>query len=113
MKVLQVNCVYRKGSTGKITADIHEELLRQGVESVVCYGRGDMVDEPHVYKTCGELYSKANHALTYVTGIMYGGLGLSTRKLISVIEKEQPDIVHLQCINGYFVNIYRLITWLK
>lgn len=113
MKVLQVNCVYRKGSTGKITADIHEELLRQGVESVVCYGRGDTVDEPHVYKTCGELYSKANNALSWLTGIMYGGCGLSTRRLISVIEKEQPDIVHLQCINGYFVNIYELITWLK
>lgn len=113
MKVLQVNCVYKKGSTGKITADIHQELLGQGVESAVCYGRGAVIDEPHVYKTCGELYSKANNALTRLTGVMYGGCGLSSRKLISVIEKEQPDIVHLQCINGYFVNIYRLITWLK
>ena len=113
MKILQVNCVYRKGSTGKITADIHQELLRQGVKSVVCYGRGDTLDEPHVYKTCGETYSKVNHSLTYVTGLMYGGLGFSTRKLISIIEKEHPDIVHLQCVNGYFVNIYRLITWLK
>lgn len=37
----------------------------------------------------------------------------STNRLISVIKKEKPDIVHLQCINGYFVNIYRLINWLK
>lgn len=113
MKVLQVNCVYKKGSTGKITADIHRELLRQGVASVVCYGRGAVMDEPSVYKTCGELYSKANNALTRLTGVMYGGCVLSTRKLISIIEKEQPDIVHLQCINGYFVNIYRLVAWLK
>ena len=113
MKVLQVNVVWRNGSTGKITADIHEELLRQGVESVVCYGRGETVNEPYVYKTWGEVFSKVNHAVTFVTGVMYGGCGLSTHKLISVIEKEQPDIVHLQCINGYFVNIYKLITWLK
>lgn len=113
MKVLQVNVVWRKGSTGKITADIHGELLRQGVESVVCYGRGESVSEPHVYKTCGELESRVNHAGTLVTGVMYGALGHATRRLISVIEKEQPDIVHLQCINGYFVNIYRLIGWLK
>lgn len=112
-KVLQVNCVWRKGSTGKITADIHRELLRQGVESVVCYGRGTVIDEPYVYKTCGELYSKANNALTRITGVMYGGCGASTKNLISVIQKEQPDIVHLQCINGYFVNIFKLITWLK
>ena len=63
MKVLQVNCVYKKGSTGKITYDIHTELLKQGIESVVCYGRGENVQDKFVYKTCGELYSKVNHFL--------------------------------------------------
>ena len=113
MKVLQVNCVYGKGSTGKITADLHKALLAQGVESIVCYGRGEKVDEPHVYKTCGELYSKMNNFLSRITGVMYGGCFFSTNRLINIIKKEKPDVVHLQCINGYFVNIYRLITWLK
>lgn len=113
MKILQVNCVYNKGSTGKITYDIHTELQKQGIESVVCYGRGELVNEPHVYKTCPKWYSKLNNALSRVTGIMYGGCFFSTNKLISIIKKEKPDIVHLQCINGYFVNIYRLITWMK
>lgn len=113
MKILQVNCVYGKGSTGKITQDIHRELQKRGIESVVCYGRGEMVREPGVYKTCGELYSKCNNLYTRFTGIMYGGCLFSTNKLIRRIRKEQPDVVHLQCINGYFVNIYRLVSWLK
>ncbi len=113
MKVLQVNCVYRKGSTGKIVYDIHTELQKQGIRSVVCYGRGEKTDAPNVYKTCGELYSKLNNLRSRFTGLMYGGCGLSTRRLISVIEREKPDVVHLHCINGYFVNIYRLISWLK
>ena len=113
MKILQVNCVYRKGSTGKITYDIHSELLKQGIESVVCYGRGEKINEPHVYKTCGEVYSKINHLLSEFTGVMYGGCFFSTNKLIKIIKKEKPDVVHLQCINGYFVNIYRLVSWLK
>ena len=113
MKVLQVNCVYGKGSTGKITADLHKALLEQGVESVVCYGRGEKVNEPYVYQTCGELYSKLNNLWSRVTGVMYGGCFVSTNRLIGIIKKEKPDVVHLQCINGYFVNIYRLITWLK
>ena len=113
MKILQVNCVYKKGSTGKITYDIHSELLKQGIESVVCYGRGEKINEPHVYKTCGEGYSKANHLLSEFTGVMYGGCFFSTNKLIKIIKKEKPDVVHLQCINGYFVNIYRLVSWLK
>ena len=113
MKILQVNCVYKKGSTGKITYDIHSELLKQGIESVVCYGRGEKINESHVYKTCGEVYSKINHLLSEFIGVMYGGCFFSTNKLIKIIKKEKPDVVHLQCINGYFVNIYRLVSWLK
>ena len=113
MKVLQVNCVYKTGSTGKIVYDLHTELQKCGMESIVCYGRGAKCDELNVYKTCGELYSKFNNLLTRVTGVMYGGCSLSTRRLISIIQQEKPDVVHLHCINGYFVNIYRLIQWLK
>lgn len=110
---MQVNCVYNTGSTGKITADLHHALLENKIDSVVCYGRGKKTDEKFVYKTCSELYSKFNNLLSRFTGIMYGGCFFSTNKLISVIKKEKPDIVHIQCINGYFVNIYRFITWLK
>lgn len=113
MKILQVNCVYNTGSTGKIMYDIHTEILKTGYESVVCYGRGANAQDKNVYKICSEIYSKFNNLLSRFTGIMYGGCFFSTNKLISVIKKENPDVVHLHCINGYFVNIYRLINWLK
>jgi len=113
MKILQINCVYCIGSTGKIVYDIHSELQKQGIESVVCYGRGLKVDEPNVYKTCSEPYSKFNNMLTRFTGLMYGGCRLSTQRLINVIKREKPDVVHLHCLNGYFVNIYQLINYLK
>ena len=38
---------------------------------------------------------------------------LSTARLLHILRREAPDIVHLQCINGYFVNIFRLVRWLK
>lgn len=113
MKVLQVNSVYNRGSTGKIVYDIHSELKNRGIDSVVCYGRGEKVKEDGVYKVCGELYSKINHFKAKITGVLYGGCYFSTNKLCHIIKKEKPDVVHLHCINGYFVNIYRLIAWLK
>ena len=113
MKILQVNCVYRKGSTGKIVYDIHTELQKQNIDSVVCYGRGAKIAEPNVYKVCPEWYSNAYNLWSRLSGVMYGGLPWSTRKLIRIIEKERPDVVHLHCINGYFVNIYRLVDFLK
>lgn len=113
MKILQVNNVYRFGSTGKITYDIHAGLLARGYDSVVYYGRRDQTQDAHVHKICGEVYAKMNNALSRATGLMYGGCHLSTGRLISCIKREKPDVVHLQCINGYFVNIYRLISFLK
>ena len=106
MKVMQINCVYNSGSTGKIVHDLHNELIANGIESVVCYGRGKKVKEKNVYKTCGELYSKVNNLFSRITGIMYGGCFFSTNKLLRIIKKEKPDVVHLHCLNGYFVNIY-------
>ena len=113
MKIMQINCVYNYGSTGKITHDLHQYLQSRGIESVVCYGRRDKTSEPGVTKICSEVYAKANNLISRFTGLMYGGCFFSTNKLIKRIKKEQPDVVHLQCINGYFVNIYRLIAWLK
>lgn len=113
MKILQINNVYAKGSTGKITRDLHEGYLAKGIDSIVLYGRGQKSKDPRVIKTCGELYSHINKARRMITGLMYGGCFFSTCKLIRQIKIHKPDIVHLQCLNGDFVNIYRLITWLK
>lgn len=113
MKVLQINCVFKKGSTGKIVNDIHTELKKQNIESVVCYGRGTRVDESNVYKFCTEFGANV-HTAVIRTGLIlnYGGSFFSTNKLIGIIKKERPDIVHVHCINGSCVNIYKLFTFL-
>lgn len=113
MKVMQINSVYNYGSTGKITHDLHHALLKEGIDSVVYYGRRFPTEDEGVHKFCSEPYSKFNNALSRVTGLMYGGCYFSTNRLISAIEREKPDVVHLQCLNGYFVNVYRLIAYLK
>lgn len=113
MKVLQINCVFKKGSTGKIVNDIHTELKKHNIESVVCYGRGTRVDESNVYKFCTEFGANV-HTAVIRTGLIlnYGGSFFSTNKLIGIIKKERPDIVHVHCINGSCVNIYKLFTFL-
>ncbi|MBV7508970.1 glycosyltransferase [Bacillus sp. sid0103] len=113
MKILQINCVYKNGSTGKIVYDIHKVLREKGIESIICYGRGQESDEPEEYKTSSEFLAKINNIKSRFTGLQYNGSFIATNRLISIIKKEQPDIVHLHCINGFFVNIYRLIKHLK
>lgn len=113
MKILQINCVYKKGSTGKIVYDIHNGLINSGFESIVCFGRGTRIKEKNIYKVSNEIYSKLNNFISRFTGYMYGGCFFSTKNIMNLIKKEKPDVVHLHCINGYFVNIYKLLEWLK
>ena len=113
MKILQINCLYRSGSTGKIVYDHHCGLQKWGIESVVCYANGDVFNEPNVYKISSPFEQKTQALRARFTGLMYGGCRKQTKRIISVIEKENPDIVHLHCINGYTANIYKLVTYLK
>ena len=43
---------------------------------------------------------------------MYAVCPFATRRLIKIIKHEKPDIVHLHCINGYCVDIYKLLQFL-
>ena len=112
MKVLQINCVYNEGSTGKITRDIHEYLIEKNEESVVLCGRRGK-NKDCDYAIVSEVYAKLNNLRSRVTGVMYGGCLLSTEKIKRIIRCEKPDIVHLQCINGFFCNIFVLLEFLK
>lgn len=113
MKILQINNVYDRLSTGKIVADLHREYTARGIESYVSYARGPKVNQPHVQKFNWEFYSHVNKVRAYLTGILYGGNAISTLRLFSQIKKIKPDIVHLHCINDDSVNIYWLLKYLK
>lgn len=113
MKILQINCVYGKGSTGKITRDLHHGLLARGYASAVIYGRGQKVHEPHVYKLCSEGYAKLNNLRSRIDGMMYTGAHIATTRIIRKIKEEKPDVIHVQCINGYFCHIFRLLNFIK
>lgn len=113
MKILQINNVYDFGSTGKITRDIHHGLMKRKIDSVVFYGRRFETSDRNVHKICSEIYGKLNNGFSRVTGLMYGGCFTATNRLISAINREKPDVIHLQCLNGYFVNIYKLLNFLN
>lgn len=113
MKVLQMNCVYGNGSTGKIVYAIHRYLQKQGIDSYVIYGMGDKVAENNVFRTTNNFVRKLQSLQSRFTGYPYGGAYLGTRNAIAYLAKVKPDVVHIHCINGYMVNIYRILEYLK
>lgn len=113
MKIIQINVVFKVGSTGKIVYDLHNEYLRLGLQSLIIYGRGKKYKESFVYKTSSNFLARLNKIISYITGYEFGGAFISTGRIIRIIHKEMPDIVHIHCINGNAFNIYRLIKYLK
>ena len=113
MKILQINCVYGSGSTGKITRDIHMNLVERHIDSYVCYGRGKETEDTNVIKVSSDFSSRMRKIFASIDGMPYYFTKWTNKKLEKIIYKLQPDIVHLQCINGYFVDIYRLLKFLK
>ena len=112
MKVLQINTVYKVGSTGKIVHEIHSQLPRLGYESFVIYGRGNASNEPNVYKTSPDWEGKLQALYARFSGDFYGGAWYSTYKLIKKIKEISPNIVHVHLLNGNYVHNSKLLNFL-
>lgn len=113
MKILQVNIIYNQGSTGKIAADINKVLCENNIQSVVCYGTGPKVQDSNIYRIAYHYELSFYRIWAHIMGLQYASGYFSTFRLIRIIKKEKPNIVHLHCINGFFINIYSLINFLK
>ncbi len=114
MRILLVNVGYGIGSTGKIVQSLFDEYKKQGHEVFLIYGRHSIHHkEKNIMKSCYEFESKFWHFLSLFSGNLYGGMPLSTLKINRIIKRINPDIVHLHCLNGFFVNVYSLINFLK
>lgn len=113
MKVLQINSVCGRGSTGRIVLDIHNALIGQGHKSLVAYGREPAIGCENAIRigTRKDIYV---HGL-YTRILDKHGLGSqkATRQFIKNIEAENPDIIHLHNIHGYYLNYEILFRFLK
>ena len=112
MKIFQINCVYKDGSTGKIMYDFHASITKFGFDSYVCYGRGKRYKEKNCFRISNDFFGKINKFGSFLSGYLYGGALLATRRVIRIINKIKPDIVIFWCANGYFVNLYKIISYL-
>lgn len=113
MKILQLNSIVYNGSTGCLMLYLHKYHTIHKHQSYIVFGRGSKPIETTVFKNCTELESNIHHACANIFDNVYGGCFFATNKMIRLIKKLKPDVVHLHCCNGYFVNLYRLFNYLK
>lgn len=109
--LIDVNCKF--SSTGKIVYNLFKGLKEDGREAAICYGRGDEIHEEGIYKFGLDWETNIHAALARITG--YNGYfsPISTKRLISYIEKFKPDVIHIHELHAYFVNIKPLLKYIK
>lgn len=113
MKILliDVNCKY--SSTGKIVYDLFNRLKDHGHEARIAYGRGDVIDEPGIYKFGIDSETKKHALLARITGKNGYYSPKSTKRLIQYIEEFKPDLIHIHELHAYFVNHLELLDYLR
>ena len=112
MKVLLINTVYGRGSTGRIVADLGKLLEEQGHSYMVAYGRGDHHDDPHCYRIGNDGDRYLHAGLSRITDRAGFYSKSATRKLLDFIRDYAPDVIHLHNLHGYYLNIEVLFEFL-
>lgn len=113
MRIVQLNCVFGHGSTGKIVESIHRYLKMRGDESYVLYGYGPDSSDCSAIRVVPPLIRKIQSLRSRVTGFPYGGAVWGTRATIGALKTLKPDVVHIHCFNAYIANIYAILDYLK
>lgn len=116
MKILQINTrYYNGGSTGRITYDLSQVMLKNGIESYVAFGycyTPSKQEIGHVYRIENDLQLFISKILTKLTGHHGFNNKQETRMLLKWIDKVNPDIIHMHNIHNHYVNISMLLQYI-
>ena len=112
MRILYINSVCRRGSTGKIVYDLYTQSRADGHAAAICYGRGDRIEEEKICKFGLDWETYLHALLTRLTGWTGCFSFFSTRRLLRFIREFQPDVVHIHELHAYFVNLKPLLRYL-
>lgn len=116
MKVLYVNTVCNYGSTGKLCVYLQNYLEKRNVSSVITFGRkfNTAINQENNGYYFSSKFDNYTHALYSFFFDLHGrGSKKNTKKLISFIQKERPDLIHMHNLHGYYLNYPIFFEYLK
>ena len=111
MKVLQINAVYEKFSTGRTTKELHEAMTKKGIESFVACPNLESLSE-NAYQIGNKVDWKLHALLSRVTGKQGYFSHAATRKLLNYIDEVKPDVIHLRNLHSNYINLPMLLKYI-
>jgi len=114
LKIIIINTVVKEGSTGKIAYGLYNHLIGSGHDCKVCYGRGEIYpDEPDLIRIDSKHEVYIHAGLARVTGLQGYYSRKATGKLLSILDKFNPNVVYLFNLHGYYLNEFNTLNYLK
>ena len=114
MKYLFINSVAGFGSTGRIAAEKCRELMAEGHECVLAFGRdkANCDDIPTVQ--IGSALDYRLHAVRCRLLDDHGfGSRSATKRFLNWVKQYDPDVIWLHNIHGYYIHIGLLFDYLR
>lgn len=116
MKVVAINTVASADNApGRIMTGICTAIADAGHEAIAVYGRGKAPDAGVIRSV--RMGSDAAVLCHTLMSRLTDSEGLhsecATRQLIRVLDREQPDIIHLHNLHGHYLNYPSLVSWIN
>lgn len=113
--LLQIDSCLGVRSTGRITESIARLAQSQGWECYIVHG-GRYVKRPSCMRDIQSV-SAFGEYLHYAEGLLFDNHGLAsrhaTKKVVDQIKEIKPDVIHMHCIHGYYLNYKILFEYLQ
>ena len=110
-KIAYINVVCN-GSTGKIVRDL-ATYAKQNEYDVTCiYGQGKSQNNINAIKF-NSRFDFYFHLLLARLGFNGHGSFFATKRIVKYLQNENPDIIHIHNVHGYWINLKILFNYLK
>ncbi len=111
MRVVQISGGY-VGAQKKIESALHKHLIESGNESVILCAFGTTDGESGVLEYATKAERFFNRVIRKISKNSVSASRISTLRLIRIIKKYSPDIVHLHTIHHDYLNFDLLFKYL-
>lgn len=112
MKVMLINAIADRGSTGRICGELAEGILSSGNDVRFLYASGT-ASAAYAKKISNGFFIKANALLARLFGLNGYFCRYSTSKIIREVKTYKPDVIHLHNIHSHFLNLPRFLKFVQ
>lgn len=112
MRVVQINHFSYKAA-GSIMMNLHRSMLEKGIDSYVVWGRGRTAENDHEYYMNDKLGVNLHALYTRMTDRTGFASTIATQNLVMWLRAIHPDIIHLHCVHGYYINLPILFDYIR